>query len=183
MPERCGWSVKTKITLGIFILLAAIIPACGDDDDNGGDTPKKKDAGAQDTKDDDVDAEETDAAAKTDKDDAKPACGDGIENQELEECDDGNFFEQDGCTQVCEYSCHYDSECDDGNFCNGLEKCGTDHRCLQGVYAKDGERCASLRSCFAGLCLDNVCGDMLITPELGEKCEDGNTDDSDGCTR
>jgi cysteine-rich repeat protein len=159
-----------------------MVSACGDDDDDGKDTSKKKDAGGQDTDVKEEDTDEEDAGAVT-KTKVEAVCGDGEKNQALEECDDGNFFEHDGCTQVCEYSCHDDSECDDGNICNGLETCNDDHRCVQGAYAKDGEDCASLYSCFAGLCLKDVCGDKLTTPELGEECDDGNTDDTDGCTR
>ncbi len=113
-----------------------------------------------------------------------PYCPDGIRQpEEGEACDDGNFFDNDGCTTLCELTCEEDEECDDDNPCNGEEACNAQNFCEDGPDPEDGERCGPRKSCFGGLCLDDVCGDMLINEEyLGEECDDGNNVDDDGCT-
>ena len=49
-------------------------------------------------------------------------CGNAIVEGE-EACDDGNLYQRDGCTTLCELSCDDDQECDDLNLCNGVERC------------------------------------------------------------
>ncbi|MBN1653945.1 MAG: hypothetical protein JXA30_09230 [Deltaproteobacteria bacterium] len=99
-----------------------------------------------------------------------------------EKCDDGNYFDDDGCTRYCEFSCEDDEECDDLNDCNGIETCGSDHACEKGEWLEDGQRCDVNKSCFAGLCRDDVCGDGVMNEDLGEDCDDGNNIDDDACS-
>jgi cysteine-rich repeat protein len=86
-------------------------------------------------------------------------CGDGIV-EGLEQCDDGNVVNGDGCSNSCETNVCGNStiesgeQCDDGNTING-----------------DG--------CSA-LCQSNVCGNSVIEP--GEECDDGNAVSGDGCS-
>ncbi len=89
-------------------------------------------------------------------------CGDGAIQHEVEECDDGNTNNGDGCSSICvrEYcgdwitQSELGEECDDGNLMNN-------------------DRC-NIK------CKLDKCGDGLL--QLGEKCDDGNTNNGDGCS-
>lgn len=90
------------------------------------------------------------------------ACGDGIKAG-LEECDDGNERDRDGCDSRCRVEpapgCgngvkEPGEECDDGNLVN-RDQC-TEH------------------------CTVARCGDGIVS--LGEECDDGNKLDEDGCS-
>ncbi len=77
-------------------------------------------------------------------------CGDGVQGL-LEECDDGNLVEQDGCRNDCTLArcgdgiVHVGEEvCDDGNF-------------------DEADECTSL-------CAPPICGDGLLQP--GEACDE-----------
>ncbi|MBT4858562.1 DUF4215 domain-containing protein [archaeon] len=86
-------------------------------------------------------------------------CGDSITNG-LEECDDGNNVNNDGCDAFCviEY-------CGD-SITNGLEECDDGNN-------DDGDGCDA--SCY-----DEICGNNIL--QFGEQCDDGNNDDEDGCS-
>ena len=44
--------------------------------------------------------------------DPQAVCGNGnVDEGSREECDDGNTDDTDGCTSLCEYSCHADADC------------------------------------------------------------------------
>ncbi|MCB9507681.1 MAG: DUF4215 domain-containing protein [Myxococcales bacterium] len=90
-----------------------------------------------------------------------PVCGDAVLNELAgEECDDGNTFNDDGCSSACDIEIcgdgilHTGEECDDGNNDNG-----------------DG--------CSFG-CVIEGCGDGVL--QAGEECDDGNTTSGDGCS-
>jgi cysteine-rich repeat protein len=115
-------------------------------------------------------------------------CGNGKVDL-MEDCDDGNLDDRDGCTVLCTFSCtgEDDTSCSDGNPCNGTETCGTDkneHACNDDVKAlEDGDSCGdsdSDKSCFNGICIANVCGDGKTTGN--EQCDDGDLDPDNGCT-
>jgi len=124
-------------------------------------------------------------------------CGDGYHYRDLpnvEECDDGNLNDGDGCSRYCtvEYSwaCEDDAkgksncsethcgdgkkqgseECDDGNNINGD---GCDSLC----HTEPGYRChlSGLKS----VCR-SYCGDGRKSAE--EECDDGNVVGGDGCS-
>ena len=118
-------------------------------------------------------------------------CGDG--RQEAgEECDDGNFNNDDACSVACRLSyCRnglLDSgeECDDGNYLSGdgCENNCTRPRCGNGILdvgeqcddgnPADGDGCD--RNCGIPGCPDGVIG-------AGEECDDGNLNDNDSCER
>ncbi|CAD8157585.1 unnamed protein product [Paramecium pentaurelia] len=90
-----------------------------------------------------------------------PICGDGEINGQ-EQCDDGNKIELDGCSNSCEYQCHFAClNCDKG-------------RCLEcdrylGFFELNNQ-CAS------------KCGDGLWE-EYTEQCDDGNLINQDGCDK
>jgi len=51
---------------------------------------------------------------------APPGCGNGVVD-DGEDCDDGrNGDDEDGCTDVCQYTCDADGDCEDGDVCNGV---------------------------------------------------------------
>ena len=88
-------------------------------------------------------------------------CGNGLIQEGLSEtCDDGNTFNNDGCSSVCQLEACGDAirqtgeECDDGNIVPG-----------------DG---------CNDICESEICGDWIQS--TGEECEDGNTTNDDGCS-
>jgi cysteine-rich repeat protein len=77
-----------------------------------------------------------------------------------------------------------DVECLDDNACNGIESC-PDGPCLRGERAVDGSECPAaggLGVCNAGNCTRSFCGDRIVDERNQEQCDDGNGDDTDGCT-
>ena len=94
-------------------------------------------------------------------------CGDGFQRS-IEECDDGNNLDGDGCSSKCKEECgpcpQYSSPppgwCSEGVIVpRGPDECG----------------CARPASCEA-----IVCGDEL--QQGNEECDDGNTNNNDGCS-
>ncbi len=114
-------------------------------------------------------------------------CGDAI-LAPVEQCDDGNLVDGDGCSATCQNECGNGvvdgtEECDDGNpfgfdGCDGqcrLEVCGNgilqaDEQCDDGNLAS-GDGCSP--TC------EIECGNGTV--EGAEQCDDGNTFPGDGC--
>jgi cysteine-rich repeat protein len=89
-------------------------------------------------------------------------CGDLVINAG-EQCDDGNFFDGDGCSSACTLE-NFDAEdCADwaDNDFDGAIDCA------------DSD-CANDPFCFGGFC-----GDGIVS--TGEQCDDGNNESGDGC--
>jgi cysteine-rich repeat protein len=80
----------------------------------------------------------------------------------LEECDDGNIIDGDGC----------DSNCTHTTCGNGVVTAGED--CDDG-NSVSGDGCSSA-------CRREFCGDAIVQPGLGEDCDDGNSVSGDGCS-
>jgi len=115
--------------------------------------------------------------------DDTPVCGNTIK-EGVEQCDDGNKVNGDGCENDCTFSCKPPPDgdprkCDDGNACNGVEVCSDKHVCTPGSPLADGAACGTGKVCKGGTCIDAVCGDGLTTAP--EECDDSNTVDGDGC--
>ncbi|MBN1770157.1 MAG: hypothetical protein JXB32_02755 [Deltaproteobacteria bacterium] len=111
------------------------------------------------------------------------SCGDGITDPG-EDCDDGDYNNGDGCDNDCTFSCTTGTDCDDGEVCNGTETCDTGtHACAPGTPPDDGTACelpeGGSGQCRAGLCVSGSCGNGSV--DTGEECDDGNTDEMDGC--
>ncbi|MBK9266451.1 MAG: DUF4215 domain-containing protein [Polyangiaceae bacterium] len=105
-------------------------------------------------------------------------CGDGYVNA-IEECDDGNMMDGDGCDS-CQFSCVSDDptrNCSNVDPCMGTTCDDATHTC--GNPIGDGDVCALASVCVGGACSPTVCGDGV--QHLGEACDDGNTVDGDGC--
>ncbi|CAK74180.1 unnamed protein product (macronuclear) [Paramecium tetraurelia] len=83
-------------------------------------------------------------------------CGNGI-LEDMEQCDDQNLFNDDGCNNNCEQTC--DVNCT---------------RCIDGVCfeCKEGWKLGLF------LC-DPICGDSIVVGN--EECDDGNQTNFDGC--
>ncbi len=93
-----------------------------------------------------------------------PDCGNTVVDSG-EECDDGNNISGDGCTAAC-----LDEFCGDGVVNdNGAEQC--DNGAANSDTTPD--------SCRTD-CRNPSCGDGVV--DLGEECDDANTDETDGCT-
>lgn len=118
------------------------------------------------------------------------SCGDSVINGE-DECDDGNMMATDGCSDTCViepgYLCTEDGDglstcefsCGDG-VVNGDDECddmnGTDADGCTACVVDMGYTCSGAPS----VCVV-TCGDGEFDADLGEACDDGNTDNGDGC--
>ncbi|HVJ90170.1 MAG TPA: DUF4215 domain-containing protein, partial [Labilithrix sp.] len=111
-------------------------------------------------------------------------CGDG-ELASIEECDDGNNNNGDGCSSTCRFEIGYQcptpgapctpTTCGDG-LKQGAEQCDDGNT---RPYDGCSPSCSLEPSCPGGACIA-ICGDGLIFP--GEACDDGNIRDGDGCS-
>jgi cysteine-rich repeat protein len=115
-------------------------------------------------------------------------CGDGfVDKTTGEDCEDGNAVAGDGCSK-CRFDCANDGECDDKNVCTGTETCDKSvagkQSCKAGTAAPDATACTltdGAGSCKGGTCVKAGCGNGM--KDGTEECDDGNADDTDGCTR
>jgi cysteine-rich repeat protein len=89
-------------------------------------------------------------------------CGDGV-HAPIEQCDDGNTTDGDGCSSAC--LVEIPPGCGDG-VVGGGEQC-------------DGA--GETASCDID-CTAAACGDSLRNAAAGEACDDGNTTAGDGCS-
>jgi len=168
----------------------------GTDDTGTGDTGTG-DTGTGDTGTGDTTTGDT-TTTTTDATTTEPVCGDGNPEGD-EECDDGNDSNEDACLDTCvEATCGdgyvWDGEeaCDDGNASNEdacLDTC-VEATCGDG-YVWDGQEACDdgiNDGSYGGGCesdcqaLAPYCGDGTIDDGEGELCDDGNAEDSDGCT-
>ena len=115
-------------------------------------------------------------------------CGDGVLGG-IEECDDDNLDEDDGCSSICEvepgWLCEFEpSECSpicgDGAIIVGLEECDDDN-------TDNGDGCSDACVIEPGWGCDlepseceTECGDGIIAGL--EECDDDNTTNGDGCS-
>ena len=98
-------------------------------------------------------------------------CGDGVTDEDSEECDDANDIEGDGCDNDCTLSCSEDGDCADGEECNGDETCDTDtNACVAGTALDEGTACnGGTGTCMSERCIPELCSG------------DDDCDDSDPC--
>jgi cysteine-rich repeat protein len=124
------------------------------------------------------------------------ACGDSFADTRtghpsgidpIEQCDDGNPAEGDGCELDCTFSCESAADCpDDDETCNGVPACGaTSHACESEPLADTticdvvGTTPTVAGTCSGGTCRSGMCGNVATEP--GEECDDGDIDDANGC--
>ncbi len=130
------------------------------------------------------------------------ACGDGKVNGS-ESCDDGNTSDGDGCTKQCDveagWKCEIPGEpcvedsvgdesvCGDGKL-TGSESCDDGNKengdgCTADCAVESGWKCeVPGEPCVEDSVVDeSVCGDGKVTGS--ESCDDGNTEDGDGCSK
>jgi len=166
----------------LVILFVSILCACGGDDDDGstgasgtgneGDGVGQGGSGP---------GNEPLGGTSSTIDPSK--CGNSIPEQDNgEECDDGNNDDLDGCTSLCEWSCHSDSDCQEDECAGVGSTCDLEgHFCTPGQGAKpDGQSCGLDGSCQSGVCVEHACNNGYQEP--GEECDDGDNDDFNGCT-
>jgi cysteine-rich repeat protein len=143
--------------------------------------------------------EECDDGNNRDDDDCtsectNPICGDGILSPG-EACDDGNDVETDECRTTCVSPACGDGLVSDGEACDAGEDnantpdapCRPDCRavrCGDGIVDRD-EACDDANVSDRDLCLNSCettfCGDGIRQFVLGERCDDGNDENGDGC--
>ncbi len=104
-------------------------------------------------------------------------CGDGL-IEDLEECDDGNLVDGDGCSALCSIECQTDADCDNDLFCDGAEICdvGTGE-CLAGtlVDINDGvactvDSCDEIADVVVNILDDGLCDNGLFC-DGSETCD------------
>lgn len=78
-------------------------------------------------------------------------CGNGTK-EGVEECDDSNNVDNDGCQADCTWTCEADADCNDSNACNGAETCDkstpTTPLCKPGTAVV----CAKVDDCTTNTC-------------------------------
>ncbi|MCA9681819.1 MAG: DUF4215 domain-containing protein [Myxococcales bacterium] len=129
----------------------------------------------------------------TDTTDIAEECGNGIV-EGAEECDDGNGFDGDVCTNACVFA-----ECGDGILWEGVEECdpgfggvGPGEACVPGCFfaeCGDGFLWVGVELCDDGNLIDGdgcnsdcapgTCGDGNV--DAGEQCDDQNASNEDSC--
>lgn len=102
-------------------------------------------------------------------------CGDGYKKS-TEECEDGNVLDGDGCDSACTIELNY--QCDPGFHAYDVMQCHP--ICGDGVVVAP-ETCddPSDVNCVNCKLMVNFCGDAVR--DLLEGCDDGNTENGDGC--
>jgi cysteine-rich repeat protein len=129
----------------------------------------------------------TGGASSTSSTGGAGGCGDGVVGPG-EQCDDGNVFDNDGCSATCALQ--------PGYTCSGMPSvCVT--TCGDGVQAggelcddgntNSGDGCSPTCAVQAGFSCSGspsacapICGDGILAG--GETCDDGNVVDGDGCS-
>ena len=113
-------------------------------------------------------------------------CGDGVVRTDLPEsdgayeaCDDANFDQTDACANNCRLA-----RCGDGHVRAGVEECDDADSEQDGTFgvvnSNDG---ACTETCRIARCGDGFLRRDLSEGEIGyEACDDGNTEDGDGCS-
>ncbi|MCA9601700.1 MAG: putative metal-binding motif-containing protein [Polyangiales bacterium] len=119
-------------------------------------------------------------------------CGDGIVVESLgEECEESggpNGDDDDGCTDLCRFSCEANADCSDNMECTGEETCGSDHTCSAGTAPIDGTECTAFNGksgeCHNQVCVPSDCGNGTVN--TGEECDpasgNANTGSETNCT-
>ncbi|CAI2384325.1 unnamed protein product [Moneuplotes crassus] len=128
-------------------------------------------------------------------------CGDGkVTDPTSGYCDDGDKDSGDGCSSTCQvesgWSCTLgDSstssvcteECGDGTVLNPIAgKCDDGNKldndgCSSSCAVETGWKCTLRDSSTASTCSDS-CGDGKVMDPTTGYCDDGNSDETDGCT-
>jgi cysteine-rich repeat protein len=163
------------LLLAIVLVAAGVAPACASDDipaNPGGRGGTAGDGGTG--------GGGTDGTGGT----MSPTCGNGVVDSPLEDCDDANTDNSDGCKATCKWVCVDATGCSDGDYCNGDELCdAAKHVCEGKGPPRNGhERCGENRYCQNGQCVDAAvrCGDGFVFEGV-EECDDGDDVSQDGC--
>jgi cysteine-rich repeat protein len=112
-------------------------------------------------------------------------CGDDVCGDEfvsaLEDCDDGNVIDGDGCDD-CSFTCVSTdpNACEPDDPCEGQGVCDdSTHTCGAGTPLADDTPCGTDAYCKSGVCKAAVCPDGV--EDVGEACDDGDLIDGNGC--
>ena len=118
-------------------------------------------------------------------------CGDGIiHDQDGEACDDGNSNSEDGCSATCEVEVGYLCQgtpsiclpiCGDGREV-GNEECDDGNTETESCEYNLTECTVCAEDCTEQPGSVTYCGDGIIHDQNGEVCDDGNSNNQDGCS-
>ena len=118
-------------------------------------------------------------------------CGDGLtDGNNGEVCDDGNT-ETEACDYgltmctVCDGQCQYSpgvtSYCGDGNVDPPIENCDDGNDVTETCKYGETQCSVCAMGCIWADGSTSYCGDYVVDGGNGETCDDGNTNDGDGC--
>ncbi len=108
-------------------------------------------------------------------------CGNG-ELEDGEACDDGNLETGDGCDDACQEELppeHCPNGACEGDLGEDCQTCPQDCTDCCGDGVCDGLEGCEICPLDCGVCPG--CGDGDLQVDLGEQCDDGNTEPDDGC--
>ena len=105
-------------------------------------------------------------------------CPNGKKDTALEECDDDNTTENDGCSKDCKIEKEPLLDFTTDPIDNKIYYCkGTPVPCIAKL-ASDADKTPCLKKYN---CVDAICGNSI--PDGSEQCDDGNQDNIDNCTK
>lgn len=94
-------------------------------------------------------------------------CGDNVLNMGVEECDDGNLIDGDGCSSICEIEEPVPPECCDDEDCN--DDYYEDKYCYVGDVYRDFHDFF----CENGECKEDIISELFDKCDSDEDCENG----------
>lgn len=132
---------------------------------------------------------------------APDVCGNGLKVPgSIEECDDGNLVNGDGCSSECAIEVGFKCQeqgaglammcylsCGDGKLDEGRETCDDGNRddgdgCTSLCFVDQGWKCEVLAGGLSSCELLSVCGNQVREWEKSEECDDGDLFSGDGCS-
>ena len=115
---------------------------------------------------------------------SNPAKQDGATCNDNNACTQTDTCSSGTCTGGNPVVCSASDQCHSAGTCDPVTGNCSNPNQADGTPCNDNSNCTAGDMCVSGLCLGDLpgCGDGLMDPTCGEQCDDGNTQDRDGCT-